>query len=471
MAINYTPPPTVRSFILHHEPARLFFDWILGPVGSGKTTGNFFKLIYMMGMQDRSPIDGIRRTRCIVVRNTAPQLKDTTIKSWNYWFRDGQAGKWYATDKNFVLRFKDMECEVMFRPLDTPDDISRVLSLETTFAIVDEYVEVPMEIIDALGSRCGRYPPPLEGGATNWGMWGSSNAGNEDSEWHEKFYESLPSNWKVFTQPSGLSPFAENLENLPGKARYYTDLIIGKSENWINQFVRVIWGYSLSGKPVVPTFKHELHVVKADPQIHPSTYYPLVLGLDPGLNIAVIIMQMSLNGRLTVFDTLYEENMGAERFIKNVLKPFLRMKYPEHDYVIAPDPAAYNRKDTDEKSVVDVFKMAGFEVEVPDLNNQLPPRLEAIEYFTTRITMEGPALRIVDNDTNKVLIRALSGGWKYKIQASGNESPQPEKNKASHPGDAFGYGCKHYHAPLRKDEARRKKPLPVQTRNNPYAVS
>lgn len=52
---------------------------------SGKTTGLFFKLVYMAMQQAPSPQDGIRRTRAVVVRNTAPQLSDTTLKSWNYW--------------------------------------------------------------------------------------------------------------------------------------------------------------------------------------------------------------------------------------------------------------------------------------------------------------------------------------------------------------------------------------------------
>ncbi len=68
--------------------------------------------------------------------------------SWGYWFKDGQAGQWKATDKNFILRFDDVECEVMFRPLDTPDDIARVLSLEITFAILDEFVQIPREVIE-----------------------------------------------------------------------------------------------------------------------------------------------------------------------------------------------------------------------------------------------------------------------------------------------------------------------------------
>ena len=105
--INYKPPPTIKQFIVDYRAGELFFDWIVGPVGSGKTTGIFFKLCYMAGLQEPG-LDGIRRTRAVIVRNTMPQLKDTTLKSWSYWFRDGQAGHWNATDKIFTLRFSDV---------------------------------------------------------------------------------------------------------------------------------------------------------------------------------------------------------------------------------------------------------------------------------------------------------------------------------------------------------------------------
>jgi hypothetical protein len=160
--INYTPPATISRFIKDHLPGELFYDWIVGPVGSGKTTGIFMKLVYMAGLQAKGP-DGIRRSRAVIVRNTSTQLRDTTLNSWFTWFKDGQAGKWYQTDKNFVLKYGDVECEVLFRPLDSPQDIARVLSLEVTFAIVDEFVEIPQAIIDALSARCGRYPSKVMG--------------------------------------------------------------------------------------------------------------------------------------------------------------------------------------------------------------------------------------------------------------------------------------------------------------------
>lgn len=471
-AIDYTPPPTVRDFIRHYEPGKLFFDWIIGPVGSGKTTGVFFKLVRLASLQAKSPTDGIRRSRAVIVRNTAPQLRDTTLSSWNYWFKDGVAGSWHATSPMpmmFVLRFADVECEVLFRALDTADDVARVLSLEVTFAILDEFVQISPAIREALAARCGRYPSPMDGGATNWGMWGASNPGNEDDEWHEYLGlgdTPIPSNVTYYEQPDGFSPEAENLDHLPGGADYYTSLAIGKSQAWINQFIKVQWGWSLAGRPVVVTFNPHIHVAKTTLRASPTL--PLVAGFDPGLaGSALIFGQQDLDGRLTVVDELVQRDMGAERIISDRLKPLLRAKYTEFEFIIAPDPAADARSNNNERTIVDTLrdkKKGGFTVKFPDMNNQLPGRIEAIEHFTTRLTRNGPALLISPHC--KHTIRALQSGWRYEVDRKGKSRDEPEKNSHSHTGDGFSYLCRYFYK-MSAREARRKEAgfVPPRGRN------
>lgn len=464
-AIDYKPPKTIREFIKDHRPGELFYDWVIGPVGSGKTTGIFFKLVYMAKLQKPGP-DGIRRTRAVIVRNTLPQLRDTTLSSWNYWFKDGQAGTWRATENKFTLRFDDVECEVLFRPLDTADDVARVLSLEVTFALLDEFVQIPKEIVDALSARLGRYPSAKDGGATNWGMFGSSNPDTEDNWWYEYLHTSLPDNARYFKQPSGFSKQAENIENLPGGQAYYTNQAKGKSEAWIKQFIEAEWGYSISGKAVVPTFKADLHIART-----PVIYNPklkLVIGLDPGIGgSALVFGQEDHDGRLLVLGELIQEGYGADRLISERLKPYLRRRFPNADVVVAPDPAAANRAQTDERSVVDRIRKH-FPVKV-ETNNRLPLRLDAIEHFTTRLTEAGPAL-LIDPDECPTLVRALKGGWRYVIDSKRDiiKSPEPEKNKYSHPGDAFGYLCRYFHKlNEREEKAAGKKFKPAAT-TNPY---
>jgi len=469
--IQYTPPPTIRDFIKDYKAGELFYDWIVGPVGSGKTTGIFFKLCYMAQLQAPGP-DGIRRTRAVIVRNTMPQLRDTTLSSWNYWFKDGQAGTWRETEKKFTLRFGDVECEVLFRPLDTPEDVARVLSLEVTFAIIDEFVEIPRQIVDALSARCGRYPSAVMGGATNWGMWGSSNPSTEDNWWFDHLHndkihiqpkedvdaarakdallDSGPRNARYFLQPSGFAPDAENLENLPGGAAYYTNQAKGKSAAWVSQFLKAEWGFSVAGKPVVPTFQPQLHLSKQPLLYNP--HLPLVGGFDPGLGgSAMIIGQEDLDGRLVVLGELVQIGFGTTRFIQERLRPYLKRRFPDAEFIVAPDPAAGNRAQNDEKTAVDILKKY-FPVKI-ESNNRLPLRLDAIEHYTTRLVEGKPAL-IIDEKECPILARALRGGWRYKLDKHENMAPDasPEKNPYSHPGDAFGYLARYYHRQATKNE-------------------
>lgn len=468
--ISYTPPPTIRDFIKDHIKGELFYDFIVGPVGSGKTTGIFFKLAYMAGLQEPGP-DGIRRTRAVIVRNTAPQLRDTTLSSWDYWFKDGQAGVWRETEKKFTLKFNDIECEVLFRPLDTPQDVARVLSLEVTFAIIDEFVELPRQIIDALSARCGRYPSAIMGGATNWGMWGSSNPSTEDNWWFDYLHnpkvhiqpgENIEAvrakealevegarNARYFLQPSGFSPDAENIENLPGGAAYYTNQAKGKSDAWISQFLKAQWGFSISGKPVVPTFRPELHLSKGPLAYNP--HLPLIGGFDPGLGgSAMIFGQEDLDGRLLVLGELVQVGFGTTRFISERLRPYLKRRFPDAQFIVAPDPAAANRAQNDERTAVDILKKY-FPVKI-ETNNRLPLRLDAIEHYSTRLVEGKPAL-LIDEKECPVLSRALKGGWRYALDKHENpKGNEPEKNAYSHPGDGFGYLARHFHRQATRNE-------------------
>ena len=285
-------------------------------------------------------------------------------------------------------------------------------------------------------------------------MWGSSNPGEEDTDWYKFLIEEKADNVVYFHQPSGLSLDAENLANLPpyeeGNNQYYIDLAKGKSEAWVAQFVRAEWGYSIAGRPVVPTFNRDLHVSKTP--LQPNPHLPLVIGFDPGVqHSALIFGQMDLYGRLIVLNELILEGYGAQRMAKDRLLPLLKLQYPGLEVIIAPDPAANSRTQNDETTVVEGLRRQEYRkhwsVKVDD-TNLLTPRLAAIEYFTTRLTEKGPALLI--DPRCKALIRALQGGWRYKTTKNGDEKPEPDKNASSHPGDGLTYLAR-YHV---KNEAR-----------------
>jgi hypothetical protein len=57
-------------------------DIVQGPIGSGKTVAAFRRIGRHAMQQSPSPRDGLRKTRWFVARNTFPELKRTTIKTW-----------------------------------------------------------------------------------------------------------------------------------------------------------------------------------------------------------------------------------------------------------------------------------------------------------------------------------------------------------------------------------------------------
>jgi hypothetical protein len=156
----YEAPATIRQFMASDAFVRL----LAGPIGSGKSSGCIAELISRACHQAPGR-DGIRRTRWAIIRNTYPELRDTTRKTFEQWV-DGRLGQWREQEFSFTMRFQDVEAEILFRALDRPEDIKKLLSLELTGAWINEAREVPKAVFDSLTGRVGRFPAKMDGGAT-----------------------------------------------------------------------------------------------------------------------------------------------------------------------------------------------------------------------------------------------------------------------------------------------------------------
>jgi hypothetical protein len=164
----------------------------------------------------------------------------------------------------------------------------------------------------------------------------------------------------------------------------------------------------------------------------------------------MILGQEDLDGRLMVLGEVICQGLGAERFVQEKLRPYLKQNFPDSQLTIAPDPAAASKTPTDERTVVDVLKKY-FPCKY-ESNNRLPLRLDAIEHFTTRLVEGKPAL-LIDEKMCPILARALKGGWRYSLDKNEQvKNNEPEKNQYSHPGDAFGYLARYYHRQASRNE-------------------
>lgn len=230
ISIDYGRPPTISRFMRSNA----FVRCIVGPLGSGKSSGCVMEIL-RRAVEQRPGPDGIRRTRFAVIRNTRPQLKDTTRKTFEQWIPEA-LGKWNEQDFEFHMRFGDVDCEVLFRALDRPQDVRKVLSLELTGAYINEAREIPKEVVDGLQGRVGRYPSKAQGGCTWFGIWMDTNPWHVGHWGHSLFSVEKPEGHEVYEQPSGLALEAENRENLP--QGYYERLCHGKDTEWVDEYVR-----------------------------------------------------------------------------------------------------------------------------------------------------------------------------------------------------------------------------------------
>ena len=439
--LNYSPPPSLAKFLVDEA----FVPLAVGPLGSTKTTAGIMKIAYHAAQM--APCrDGIRRSKAVWVRNTREQLKDTSIPDFLAWFPDGLAGTYVKTDTKFVLRFGDVECEVLFRGLDDANDVRRLLSLQCSFGILDEFREINQQVFEALQGRVGRYPSKRDNGVgcvtddgrPNRRIWGMSNPPDMETFW-ERLLSDPPVNVSPHFQPSGLSPEADWTQWLPED--YYSNLAEGKSEDWVDVYIHAKFGKTLSGQPVYRSFRTDWHVAKAPLIPQRMGARPLIIGMDFGLNPSATINMVDVRGRMLTYDALTSDGMGVQRFLDTKLKPLLATKYPGFPVIVVGDPAGVTRAQTDERSCFDMVRAAGIKA-VPAKTNNIVARVGAVESFLNRQVDAGPA-RLLCPVGARALVTAYRGGYRYKLRKTGDVEDKPEKNNHSHIADADQYACLH----------------------------
>ncbi len=410
---------------------------VRGPVGSGKSSAMVMELLRRAALQAPDPKDGIRRTRGVIVRNTMPQIESTSLKTVNELLRP--IIDYRPSDKTIWIRQGDMEAEWILMPLDRPENVQRLLSLDLTYAWLSELRELPVQILLDVLSRCGRFPSMMHGGPTWHGVIGETNSFDSDSDWNTVLEEKilidkpLPPTWGYFVQPGARDPNAENRENLtPG---YYEDLIESNSEAWVEQYVDNIVAPSLSGEAVFrSSFRatgvngSPWHVAGSVLEVVPGGM--LVIGMDFGRHPAAVLAQMDPRGRILILDEVcYDqyspETMGVEKFVTTLLRPKLsEQKYQRLPTGVVGDPSGVTRSQVGEESVFMALKRLGL-ANQPAQTNNIDPRLRAVEKWFLQSREAGPAILISPNCVK--LISALRSKYRYDKKRDGELQPAPAK--------------------------------------------
>lgn len=466
--------PTLSQFIRHRPEAigdEVPIDCIIGPIGSGKSGACCMRL-FMHACQQPLGKDGWRRTKWAVVRNTNPELKTTTIPEWLGWFPEEHFGPFnWSPPYNHTVRLADLkvEIELWFVPMDDIAAVKKVLSWNLTGVWINEAREVPREVVIALRSRCGRFPPlkdledpenPGWAGVimdTNapedelhylcmWAGW------TEPPEWMDQATRSLmlkPKTVTIYQQPPGLiaerdakgaitgfkaNPKAENIKHL--RRGYYQAQLDGNTTSWILNMCCGEVRKAVDQRLVYPEFRREVHVapVKWD-ATRPAT----LIGMDFARNPAVAVGQ-DIDGQLRIIREFVGINIDVAAFVKETVIPQMNQLYPDFKLRGWGDPSGNGRTGGDASTAFIHARESGLSL-VPAWTNDPAERQRAVSRRLSRLTNGTPAIVIDPSCTT--LVGGFAGGYRFerkKVEGTIDEyKDEPLKNLFSHIHDALQY--------------------------------
>lgn len=499
MQIAYQASKTGSKF---HQSDKLVRGF-MGCVGNGKSVTCIQEGL-RLSMDQWPNKDGIRKSRAAIIRNTAPELRTTTLNTWKQWIPEQIAPVVMHPIIHTTLRQglgdgTAIELEVYFLALDKPEDVKKLLSMELTWAFLNEARELPYAVVKGARERIGRYPSKIDGyyddgdykaprgpdgqiePCKRKALLMDTNPPDTDHWWYQlaeeghlkksknkalarkqtaeifDFFRGVP---PLIKQDDGTylpNPEAENIENLPGGYQYYLDMIAGNTDDHINVQVLGNYGVIMDGKPVYPKYNDRFHCSNITMMPDPS--YPICLGWDFGLTPACIIGQQVESGQIRIIKELVSDDMNVRQFARDVVKPFLQQHF--HGYHIGfslGDPAGDNRGEGEGKTSIGILNDLYVDNEFDDIiqplnmgfttqgapTNDITKRLDAVGSLLIRLVGDAEPALIVNRGC-QMIRKGFQGGYQYKrIQVGGSEEKfreTPDKNKFSHPHDALQYLC------------------------------
>jgi hypothetical protein len=444
---------------------------ILGPVGGGKSVSCVYKGIRRAS---RMPVcnDGVIRYRRVIVGSTYGQLERNLYPTWKRWLpEDGgdftPVSEWkggggrsaeHRLEWDVVRGTKlvTVFAEFIFAAVGEQAIEDFVRGFEPTDAWFYEMDLLPRALVQSMIPRLGRYPATSEtepdalttAQASSYQpqLCGDLNAPDIDSWFFQDFEEAQIPGYRVYKQPSGLSPRAENRGNL--RPDYYETQVALLSKqaagrHLVKRMVHAQYAPSLDGEPVYPEYDDATHLAGAP--LAPLPGLSIVMGFDQGVQRpAAVIAQVTPSGQYRLLAECVPGRMNARRFAEAVRNTLLEVApgvpLAEVHYC---DPAGFTGADREAGDLAwaEVVAAELGVVILPCETNELDPRLTAVkDELTYSIGPGEPALLV--SPVCQMLRKGFASHYRYaKTKVGGGErtSDKPEKNDWSNPHDALQY--------------------------------
>lgn len=430
----YRMIPTIRQF--HESPAQT--RAIVGPRGSGKSSAGSWEICYFRPSWMLKKY-GINKTRWAVVRNTADQLIDTTMRTLFEWFPFGEFKARSAKEGSMLYLLhhpEGFDVEILFRACERPEQVRKFKSLEITGYLIDESIEVVKDVKLMLQSSSGRYPPlcPVKFGIE------TTNPPDVEMPMYHQFKWNVP--------PPGPKPNGDCLENHEGfwqppyenainlRPGYYEDLRNDYADDpeWIDMYILGKPGIMVKGKAVYNNFRREYHEGKDSLIWNESVLYR---GWDNSGNCpACVVVQVPTANSYQVLREFHTERENIVDFGNRVITE-CNIAFPNAEYLDWGDPAGANKFSRRE---------GGFTSNAELMEKECGVKVQASEQnLTARIGSVQKQLNLIDGlliDPSCVrLINGFIGGYCYPEigKNSGIYGDKPEKNRFAHVHESLQY--------------------------------
>lgn len=456
------PGPKAAGWLHSNAP----MSFIMGPVGSAKTTTGAMKCLNVARRQHPSTKDGVRKAHILAVRKNYRQMHRSLLPSWfSVWPREfGEVDFEKDGPVKHTIRVDDPQFGqilmiVEFASIGDHDIESFIRGYQPTAVWLNEVDEMPPGSLGLLYQRCGRAflsekpdvdeVPPVEYSK----IFGDLNAPDEDNWFNEDYILKTPEDCELWVQPSGFSPNAENLAALRRiDPNYYTNLakrMRADSGEWaVRRFIENKTGYSRSGEPVYQSYNDEIHVASELMEPYPGS--PIILGIDQGLTPAVAFCQAPGERFLILSELVTPEGdaEGAKDMGRRAGRHLLA-NYPgfarRGGFVLAPDPACRQRGH-DTRQWIEHFRAGMVEIVgcapvQPPVSNDIKLRIGPVNAYLNTMARGEPALQL--HPRCRYMRRGFNGGYRLE-RVQGKDRvfrDKPDKGPYSHIMNAMEYAA------------------------------
>lgn len=448
--------PISDAFIMGTEPVTA----INGPVGSAKTTASIKKCI--VEATRIWPWDNGRRTYVpYVYRVKYDLLWKATIPSWRKIFPEG-IGEFVGSSPRSAVHTIDWQDEygpvrmvAHFQAFGEAADPEDLRGIEPTDVYLNEIDTMPEALFIALTGRVARTPGRQilrrPGRA-----FGDLNAPDVTNWTYRDFWEDPPAGFRLYRQPSGLDPNAENPKG--AGPEYYHD-IIAKNEKrpwYVRRMVYNKPGFTRDADVVYPAYDDDKHLSAKPLEYLPAL--PVLVGIDGGGTPAAIYMQETPAGQLRILAEIALESSGPIA-LSRAMQILEAWRFRKAEFHTVCDPAMSAGQDTEEGSDRGrLSKLLGRPVHLARTND--PDRRHEPLAEKMRFTLDDGSPGLLLDPTCKRLRRGYSQTFQFHRVRGTNERGRVVKNPDSHPCEASEYAameCGQGHARLLKVERERER--------------